>query len=251
MATSQNGWEVHVGQKNLVKVSRITGRLAPIAAPLFQDLSDVFDSTVESIDPRDSWGWAYRPIRGRSSGYSNHASGTAVDINATRHPMYKRNTFSKSQVENIRKMLKRYTDPQTGKIVVRWGGDFKSYGDDMHFEIVANQAAVQRVVAALGKRASTGLPTLEQYPLKNRTVDYTYFLKAVKTKGFKSESMQSMQACLKHYGVDPGPIDGLWGNKTLAGFRAECANRGWSTNFAVPTWKHCYYISKGLVKKFV
>lgn len=253
MATSQNGWPVHASQKGLVKVDLITGRLAPAAAPIFQDLVQYFDKNVENINPADSWGWAYRPIRGKSKGYSNHASGTAVDINATRHPMHKRKTFSAAQVAEIRKMLKRYTDPNTGRSIIRWGGDFKSYGDDMHFEIhKANQEAAKRVASHLGKRVASGdMPTLQQYPLKNRTVDYTYFMKAVKNSGYRSESMQGMQACLKHFGSYTGQVDGLWGPKTLAGFRAECVRRGWSTNFTVPSWKHCYYISKGLVKKFV
>lgn len=77
----------------------------------------------------DEWGWAYRPVRGTSSGLSNHASGTAMDLNATQHPLGVRNTFYGSQMRKIRRRLKFY------RHVIRWGGDYTGRADEMHFEI--------------------------------------------------------------------------------------------------------------------
>jgi hypothetical protein len=90
----------------------------------------------------DDWGYNYRKNR-NSDNLSCHASGTAIDYNATRHPNGKRGTFAAAQVAEIRKIL-----AEVGG-VVRWGGDFKSTPDEMHFEINANAAAVARVAARL------------------------------------------------------------------------------------------------------
>lgn len=79
----------------------------------------------------DEWGWAYRPVRGQTSGFSNHASGTAVDINATKHPLGVRGTFSPTNALKVRRRL-------NGIIfagVIRWGGDYQYRADEMHFEI--------------------------------------------------------------------------------------------------------------------
>jgi len=48
-----------------------------------------FHETIERIDVQklwDEWGWAVRPVRGQTTGYSNHAGGAAGDVNATAHP---------------------------------------------------------------------------------------------------------------------------------------------------------------------
>jgi len=73
-------------------------------------------------------GHAYREISG-STTLSNHASGTAIDLNAPRHPLGASGTFSSTQVSRIRSIL-TYCDG-----VVRWGGDYATRKDEMHFEI--------------------------------------------------------------------------------------------------------------------
>ena len=93
-----------------------------------------FHDRVERLDlgQWDEWGWAVRPVRGQDSGYSNHASGTAVDLNATRHPMgvsiYR--TFTAEQIRQIRMRMEMLDG------VIRWGGEW-SRPDGMHFEIAA------------------------------------------------------------------------------------------------------------------
>lgn len=77
----------------------------------------------------DEWGWAYRPVRGSTTGFSNHASGTAVDINATKHPLGRRGTFTEKQIKKIRRKLRF-----TFRGVIRWGGDYQNRPDEMHFE---------------------------------------------------------------------------------------------------------------------
>lgn len=138
MAKSQNGWPVQESSRGLEPLSWVTGRVLPgDVHAIFDYLGSNFDRLVEKIDRASSWGYSYRPIAG-SKTLSNHASGTAVDFNAPRHPMGKKNTFNATQVRSIRSIL------ATLESVVRWGGDF-SRADDMHFEINSNAANVKRV----------------------------------------------------------------------------------------------------------
>lgn len=104
-----------------------------------------FDKAVEDIDAGqpDDWGYAERPIRGSTTTLSNHASGTALDLNATRHPLGKRGTFTAAQTAKIRAELKRYGG------CIRWGGDYSGRPDEMHFEIVRDVATCNKVLASL------------------------------------------------------------------------------------------------------
>lgn len=89
----------------------------------------------------DDWGYSYRKNM-NDKNLSCHASGTAFDYNATRHPNGKRGTFSPTQVREIRKILAEVDN------VVRWGGDF-SKADEMHFEVFGPESAVRNVARRL------------------------------------------------------------------------------------------------------
>lgn len=99
-----------------------------------------FDQKIEPLDqgPWDDWGYAERPIRGSSTTLSNHASGTAMDLNATVHPMGKRGTFTDKQTRMIRNRLSMYGG------CIRWGGDYNGRPDEMHFEINKSLSVVKR-----------------------------------------------------------------------------------------------------------
>lgn len=85
------------------------------------------------------WGYAERPIRGGTQ-LSNHASGTAIDWHAPRHPLGAVGTFSAAQVRTIHAILRE------AEGCVRWGGDYSGRKDEMHFEIVRNEAECARVL---------------------------------------------------------------------------------------------------------
>lgn len=156
MTVSQNGWPVLEHHQTFQWVIPHTGRhlvLAP-GAPgfLLAHFASWFHHQVEQLDTGqwDEWGWASRPIRGSSSVTSNHASGTAIDLNAQAHPLGSRNTFTDEQSARIRSRLRgTYGD------TIRWGGDYKSRADEMHFELVSAHASVLRVArrVALRRRA--------------------------------------------------------------------------------------------------
>lgn len=155
MAISQNSWTViFENGPALDYCPPIIGKVrAGDVKEVFAYLLREFDQNVEDVqEGRDDWGWAVRPVRGQTSGYSNHASATAIDINAIQHGRGKRGTFSAAQVREIRKIL-AYLEG-----VVRWGGDYPanlSLPDEMHFEINAGAAAVKRVADKI-RRANSG-----------------------------------------------------------------------------------------------
>lgn len=103
--------------------------------------------TIVALKSRvtDDWGYAYRPIRGYTTELSNHSSGTAMDLNASVHPLGKSGTWSRKQVGQIHALLRL----GILRLVVRWGGDYHNRKDEMHFEINASLAVCERVAKAL------------------------------------------------------------------------------------------------------
>jgi hypothetical protein len=154
VARSQNGWTVLESAPPAVTVPgtdvRLTMRPGNVATVL-TEVARRFHSEVEPITGgvRDDWGWAYRPVRGQESGFSNHASGTAIDLNATQHPRGVKNTFTAREEAAVRRILGSLTDPQTGRPVVRWGENYTTTVDGMHFEINADASAVARVASRI------------------------------------------------------------------------------------------------------
>lgn len=143
MATSHNGWPVlSRGSNRLVTLPQITGRV--LTGPVwvvFYWLARQFETLVEPIRRDWSWGYAYRRIAG-SVRWSNHASGTAIDLNAPKHPAGRTGTFTKTQTKTILTLIS-----EAGGII-RWGATFR---DEMHFEIspATNPAAVERFAVKL------------------------------------------------------------------------------------------------------
>ena len=89
----------------------------------------------------DDWGYAFRMVRGSTDKLSNHASGTAIDLNATKHPLGKVGTFPSEKVAMIRALAKKYG--------LKWGGDYKGRIDEMHFEIELSEAKVAALIGSL------------------------------------------------------------------------------------------------------
>jgi hypothetical protein len=151
-ATSQNGWTVvEKGgtESYAVAGSKVKLRLRKgDAAVVLLDVAHWFDQNIEDIDQgADDWGWSVRKIAGSSS-YSNHASGTAIDLNASKHPqgVATAKNLSKKQIDAVHAQLKARWQG-----VVRWGGDYTSRPDAMHFEINKGAAAVKAVAASIGR----------------------------------------------------------------------------------------------------
>jgi hypothetical protein len=151
VATSQNGYSVlfDAGQ---TKVWSIPGtdrhfRLRPgDAGYVLACLALWWHRHIEPIDVGqwDDWGWAVRPVRGQTSGYSNHASGTAIDVNATRHPLGSAGTIAKMGL--LRARVFGYC-----RGVVRAGAFYSGRKDEMHVEINKPMAAVSRLARRISR----------------------------------------------------------------------------------------------------
>lgn len=102
----------------------------------------------------DEWGWAARTIRG-SYEISNHASGTAIDLNATKHPLGVVGTLkfwlkrgSKQELAETR--INRVLNTIYGN-VIRGGLNYSGRKDEMHYEINADRLRVSIVARRLRK----------------------------------------------------------------------------------------------------
>lgn len=143
MSTSQNGWTVNPTRDADFAVAGVAfpgGVRAGDVSAVFAALGQRLAQRVEEPIAGQCWGYASRPIRGQTTGYSNHASATAIDWNAPKHPRGKRGTFTKTQVIEIHAILAELNH------VFRWGGDYMSGTiDEMHFEINVPAAAVTKL----------------------------------------------------------------------------------------------------------
>lgn len=115
-------------------------------APLLIALARDFHATVEPLNPKSCWGHAHRKVRGGTA-WSYHAPGIAIDLNASAHPMGKRGTFSAAKQAAVRALLARYSHHGVG--LFRWGADYHSRADDMHFEIIVPRGVALDAVAHL------------------------------------------------------------------------------------------------------
>lgn len=147
---SGNGWAASADPEEInIKQFAVAGtdiklRCAAECGKLLAAFAAEFHATVEPIDvgTLDDWGYAYRPVRGQTTGLSNHASGTAIDINASKHPLAKAHTFTPVQEVTLQALVKKYG--------LRWGGNYKERKDDMHFEVIETPAQVKLRMTKLG-----------------------------------------------------------------------------------------------------
>jgi hypothetical protein len=140
---SQNGWPVIKKQADpKLTVVRIPGtgvpgiplRVQKDCAPLLAYVASRVHKEVTDLrlgnkpGYQDEGGYSFRKIDG-SNYYSNHASGTAIDLNWSRFPMFRRRMNRKQRLacEAIAEELGS---------VITWGGNFRaSRVDEMHWEI--------------------------------------------------------------------------------------------------------------------
>lgn len=167
MAKSANGWPVITDRAKLRKV-KVPGTGVVFWLADDDDVVTILtavawwiDTHIEDLDTRkgvashdvpDDWSWAVRLIRGATRTISNHASGTAVDLNAVAHPMKARGTWGPSEVRAIDSFLASLGG------TVRWGEHFRRV-DGMHFEINTTDRAALRRAAAVARRVLSPAPT--------------------------------------------------------------------------------------------
>ena len=195
MSTSQNGWSAN--DRSVIATYTVPGTAQKISmrrgdvATVLLYVASRYDREVEPLHVGWCWGYAERNIRGSSTTLSNHASGTAIDLNAPAHPLGTEPTsnYSSSEISAVHRILDACVID--GVRVVRWGGDYSGRKDGMHFEINADAAHVARLASALlnPPQPGSGIP---------------------KTGGYN----KYVAAWQKLLGFGPGDRDGLWGQKT-------------------------------------
>lgn len=160
MTVSQNGYAANdyslIASYTIVRDVKISLRKGDASVVLLH-LARWFDENIEKLTKEDTGGYNPKKIEG-SDTWSNHASGTAMDLRWNRHPMGKPATFTAPQAAKIRAQLKFYEG------VIRWGGDYKSRVDDMHFEINKGPADLARIAAKCKGTAPAPKPTKPTVP---------------------------------------------------------------------------------------
>ena len=149
MQTSYNGWPASKDQAEIginayaVEGTSLKLRCAEKVAPLLINFAKEFNELIEPLESGalDDWGFCYRDVRGVPGKLSNHSSGTAIDLNASKHPLGKVGTFDAAKVPMIRALAKKYG--------LTWGGDW-ARKDEMHFEIALSPEKVRVLITKLG-----------------------------------------------------------------------------------------------------
>ncbi len=151
---SQNGWpaspiptEIDIvtvpvrlrsGTKNI--------QVTKAAAPVLVEFVEWWDRTIEPVT--ELGGYNYRSVRGYENIISNHGSGSAVDINASRHPLGAVGTVSTKQAYLI--------SSKASSLGLKWGGNYSGRKDEMHAEVASGQTAA--MLSALGGRVFAAWP---------------------------------------------------------------------------------------------
>jgi len=157
MPKSLNGWPVLTPGSKLLCTKqiptvdrRLTMRCSVIR--IFLALANDYDDWVKTLDndkkPVDDGAYNYRPAR-NANAWSNHASGTAIDLNWSQEGAQSSSAGAKffAKPENKAKIewLK------TVYPILVWGGDWRAK-DYMHWELApgTTQADVDRLIKKLG-----------------------------------------------------------------------------------------------------
>lgn len=168
MALSGNGWPVSPSQSELGIETMVIGNASfPVrGGQVRQALEYVITQVHNRVEKANStygcWGYSYRMNVNSPGVWSNHASATAIDYNATLHPngVPTSSTFTAAQIAEIHQIL-----AEVGG-VVRWGGDYNGTPDAMHFEIDVPPEALdvaidENAIPINGEIKSIGAPSLE------------------------------------------------------------------------------------------
>lgn len=148
METSMNGWPRHPDPSTIrcfwyqVPDTKIRLRVQEEAAPLLIAAARKWDLYVEPL--REGWCWSYNyAIIPGTSLWSNHSSGTAIDLNAPKHPMGvpTSKTLTFQQRRRVVKIAKRYG--------LRWGGNWSTTPDAMHLEMAISKSQAIALVKRL------------------------------------------------------------------------------------------------------
>lgn len=161
MVASQNGWRAN-DRSVIASYDLPGGKIALRRGSVGQVIAWVgrrWHTEVEGLLWPGCWGYAERPIRGGVQ-LSNHASGTAADWCAPRHPLgtAPAANFSGPQIAAVRRIMA--DTAVDGRPLIRWGGDYVGRKDGMHVEADdgTTEAQFDRLWARLSGAPTTPTP---------------------------------------------------------------------------------------------
>ncbi len=195
---SQNGWTAP-GRSVIVTMSvpgtavKLPVRAGP-AGQLLVAAAARWNAEVEPLIPGACWGYADRTVRGSATDLSNHASGTAIDLNAPQHPLgtAPAANFTAAEIGAVRRIVASFAP------CLRWGGDYTGRKDGMHLEIVASE---QQCAAVLGSPRPNPSPT----PRPSEEDDLT------------PDQANQLALLVSQLVVGPDPAAKAWGWPTFGG----------------------------------
>lgn len=226
MSVSQNGYKSRdfslIATYTVIRDVKLSLRKGAVSVVLLH-WARWFDKNIEPLKAKECGGYNPRKISG-SNVDSNHASGTAEDLNWNSHGMGKKNTFSAADQKKIRKQLEFYEG------VIRWGGDYKSTPDDMHFEINKSLSEVERIAEKIkqseakppAKPAKPAIPADVKVDgvLGPKTITLWQAVTNQKRTGkMDSGFVKWLQTKLKSTVDHRIAVDGKFGPKTIAGLQ--------------------------------
>ena len=187
-----------------------------VCKPAFLRLAAIMAKWGYTIRASDTGAYNFRKMRG-SNKWSNHAFGTALDVNWNTNPM--QNPLKTdmpagmiAEIENIRTV--------DGIRVFRWGGRYTRKKDAMHFEIMVTPKELARGLA--GENPAPNTPGSKPAPAQKEDDDMMkhgdqgpHIAKLQMTiNGILSRSERVHPA---HEDVPAIKVDGKWGNETSRG----------------------------------
>lgn len=143
--SSQNGWpasanraDIHVANY-LIDGANQHFAMSAAAAPVLAAFLAEFNKSIQPINATgtvfDDWGYNFAMIP-NTQDLSNHCSGTAVDVNATKHVW-------KAATSGYTPAQEKAIDALCTKYGIRWGWRYiRGWKDPMHFEIIETPATV-------------------------------------------------------------------------------------------------------------
>lgn len=184
-ATSQSGYPVIIDRSDprILKnptvpgtdVQILGGILAGPVSTVMLYFAARFNNEVEQLSlgkVPDDWGGTPKTITD-GSGWSNHASYTAIDVNASEHPQHQRGTFTAKQYATMRRIASDLA-AAAGRQILRLGIDWTgSSVDEMHVEIAPNLYGTGYVERAARLIARGALPNVPPQLLEGNDMELT------------------------------------------------------------------------------
>jgi hypothetical protein len=202
-ATSQNGWSANdrsvIASYTIPRTQQMIALRKGDVSVILLDLLGWIHLNIEPLDVGvlDDWGYAERLVRGSTTDLSNHASGTAVDVNAVRHPLAVHGTWSADQKRSIDARLRLYEG------CIRWGEEYSGRIDPMHFEVNRGAADCKRIADKI--RAGQLGPTPSPTPRPPEEDDLT------------PDQANQLALLVSQLVVGPDPAAKAWGWPTFGG----------------------------------